>query len=146
MSWIIDSAHSEVNFTVRHMMISNVRGQFEKLDGTVEFEENDPNLSSVDVRITAGSINTREAQRDGHLKSPDFLDIDKYPYITFKSKRVEMIGENRGQITGHLTIKDVTKEVVLDVQYAGTARSPYGNTSAGFSATTKINRKDFGLT
>jgi polyisoprenoid-binding protein YceI len=146
MAWIIDSAHSEVNFSVRHMMISNVRGRFEKLEGVVEFDENDPTLSSVEVKIDASSINTREPQRDGHLKSPDFLEVEKYPFISFTSKRVEMHGQSQGRITGDLTIKDVTKEVVLDVDYAGTARSPYGNTSAGFSASTKINRKDFGLT
>jgi polyisoprenoid-binding protein YceI len=145
MSWIIDSAHSEVNFTVRHMMISNVRGRFEKLDGVVEFDDENPALSSIDVRIAAGSINTREAQRHAHLKSPDFLDVDKYPYIVFRSKRIEMTGENRGHVTGDLTIKDVTKEVVLDVDYAGTALSPYGSTSAGFTAKARINRKEFGL-
>jgi polyisoprenoid-binding protein YceI len=146
MSWIIDSAHSEVNFTVRHMMISNVRGRFEKLDGVVEFDDDNPALSNIDVRISVDSINTRESQRDAHLISPDFLDVEKYPHIVFRSKRIEMTGENRGYVAGDLTIKDVTREVVLDVDYAGTALSPYGSTSAGFTATARINRKEFGLT
>jgi polyisoprenoid-binding protein YceI len=146
MAWIIDSAHSEVNFSVRHMMIANVRGRFETLDGVVEFDENEPENTRVDVRIAADSINTRETQRDAHLRSADFLNAEEYPNITFKSKRVEMSGQNRARVTGDLTIQDVAREVELDVEFSGTARSPYGNTSAGFTASTKINRKDFGLT
>jgi polyisoprenoid-binding protein YceI len=128
------------------MMISNVRGRFEKFSGEVNFNPNDPATSSVDVQIDASSINTREGQRDGHLKSPDFLDVEPYPYLTFKSNRVEKINENHGKIHGDLTIRDVTRPVVLDVEYSGLARSPYGTTSAGFSASTTINRKDWGLT
>ncbi len=145
MAWQIDNAHSQVEFSVRHMMISNVRGRFENLEGTVEFDEKDPARSSVDVRIEAASVNTRDARRDGHLKSPDFFDAEKYPYITFQSKRVEPTGENTGKIYGDLTIRDVTREVVLDVYYSGLAKSPWGTMSAGFSAETKINRKDYGL-
>jgi len=146
MSWQIDPAHSQIQFTIRHMMISNVRGRFENFTGVVEFNEQDPTRSSVDVQIEAASINTREAQRDGHLKSPDFLNADKYPYLTFKSKRIEKTDATHGRMIGVLTIRDIAKEVVLDVEYSGQAKSPWGTTSAGFSATTKINRKDWNLT
>ena len=145
MSWQIDPAHSEINFTVRHMMISNVRGQFETFSGTVDFNEDDPAASSVDVQIETASINTREAQRDAHLKSPDFLDTEGHPYMTFKSKHVVKTSDNTGRITGDLTIRGVTREVMLEVEYAGQAKSPWGTLSAGFSATTRINRKDWGL-
>lgn len=146
MSWKIDSAHSEITFSVRHMMISNVRGRFEKFSGEVNFNPDDLATSSVDVKIDASSINTREAQRDGHLMSPDFLNVETYPYLTFKSMQVEKVNENHGKIYGDLTIRGVTRPVVLDVEYSGVARSPYGTTSAGFSASTTINRKDWGLT
>lgn len=146
MSWKIDSAHSQVTFSVRHMMISNVYGRFEKFEGDVDFNEADPARSTVDVKIDASTISTRDPQRDGHLKSPDFLTVEKYPYITFKSTRVEMINPDHGRVTGDLTIRDITRPVMLDVEYSGTARSPYGTVSAGFSASTKINRKDWDLT
>ncbi len=145
MSWKIDTAHSEINFTVRHMMISNVRGRFERFEGTVEFDEQNPTNSSVEVKIEAASINTREPQRDAHLRSPDFLDAEKYPYLIFKSKKIEVIDSNHGRIIGDLTIRDVTKEVTLEVEYNGTVKSPFGNISAGFSASTTLNRKDWGL-
>jgi polyisoprenoid-binding protein YceI len=143
--WKIDPAHSQVAFTVRHMMISNVTGRFENFTGTVDFNEAEPAKSAVDVQIEAASINTREDQRDTHLKSPDFLNVEQYPYITFKSSRVEPLDAEHGRIYGDLTIRDVTHAAVLDVEYSGQARSPWGTTSAGFTATTKINRKDWGL-
>lgn len=146
MSWKIDPAHAQVNFSVRHMMISNVHGRFENFSGTVEFDESRPEISSVEVQIDADSINTREAQRDGHLKSPDFLNAAEYPHLSFKSTRVEKVDDKHGKIHGDLTIRDVTRPVTLDVLYAGTAKSPWGLTSAGFSASTQINRKDWGLT
>jgi polyisoprenoid-binding protein YceI len=142
---MIDASHSQVTFTVRHMMISNVRGRFENFSGTVDFNEQDPTRSSVDVQIEAASINTRDEKRDGHLKSPDFLEAERHPYLTFKSKRVQKTGEGSGRIIGDLTIRGVTKEVVLDVDYNGQAKSPWGTLSAGFTASTKINRKDWGL-
>ncbi len=145
MAWTIDPAHSQIQFSVRHMMISNVRGRFENFSGTVEFDEEDPLRSSVEVQIEAASIYTKEPQRDGHLKSPDFLDAERFPYLYFKSKRVEKLDESHGRIIGDLTIRDVTKEVVLEVEYAGQAKSPWGTVSAGFSATTKVNRKDWNL-
>jgi polyisoprenoid-binding protein YceI len=146
MSWKIDSAHSQVTFSVRHMMISNVFGRFEKFTGTVDFNEKEFTNSSVDVQIDAATINTREPQRDAHLKSPDFLNTEKFPSISFKSKRIELVNSDHGRIVGDLTIRDITHEVVLDTEYAGTAKSPYGTVNAGFSASTKINRKDWNLT
>ena len=145
MSWIIDPAHTRAEFTARHMMVANVRGQFTDITGTVDFNEEHPTQSTLDVKIGVASVNTREEKRDAHLKSPDFLDAENYPYLTFKSKRVQKTGNNTGRIVGDLTIRDVTKEVMLDVDYNGQAKSPWGTTSAGFTAATKINRKDWGL-
>ncbi len=146
MAWTIDPVHSEINFSVRHMMISTVRGQFQKFTGTVNFDEMTPAKTSVDVQIDAVSVNTKEAQLDGHLKSPDFFDVAQYPYLTFKSKRVEVRDSHHAKLIGDLTIRTVTKEVALDVEYSGQAKSPWGTTSAGFSAQTKINREEWGLT
>ena len=146
MAWVIDPAHSEVNFSVRHMMISTARGRFEKFSGTVNFDEAAPARTTVDVQIEAASVNTKDAKRDGHLKSPDFFDAANYPYLTFKSKRVNVVDSQHARLVGDLTIRNVTKEVVFDVEYAGQAKSPWGTTSAGFSAQTKINREDWGLT
>ncbi len=145
MSWIIDPAHTRAEFTARHMMVANVRGQFTDITGTVDFNEEHPTQSTLDVKIGIASINTREEKRDAHLKSPDFFDADNYPYMTFKSKRVETTGEDTGRLIGDLTIRDVTKEVALDVEYNGQAKSPWGTTSAGFTAAAKVNRKDWGL-
>jgi polyisoprenoid-binding protein YceI len=146
MSWQLDKAHSSINFSVRHMMISTVRGRFEDFDGVFEVNEADPTQSKIEVQIQAASINTKEPQRDGHLKSPDFFDVEKYPTITFKSKRVEKVDDQHVRLVGDLTIKDVTKEVVLNVEYAGQAKSPWGTINAGFTAQTKISRKEWGLT
>lgn len=146
MTWNIDTSHSEVTFAVRHMMISTVRGKFNTFGGTIDFNESDPTLSTIAVSIDVASVDTRDEKRDGHLKSGDFFDAEKYPTLTFTSTKVEKLSDKRARVTGDLTIKDVTRSVVLDVDYAGQARSPWGTTSAGFSASTKINRKDFGLT
>lgn len=145
MTWNIDSSHTHANFSVRHMMISNVTGQFDDITGTVDFNEADPAQSSLNVKIGVASINTRDEKRDGHLKSPDFFDVANHPYLTFESTKVEKTGENVGRVTGNLTIRGVSKPVVLEVEYNGQAKSPWGATSAGFSATAKINRKDWGL-
>jgi len=146
MSWQLDKAHSSINFSVRHMMISTARGRFEEFDGTFEVNEADPTQSKIEVQIQTASINTKEPQRDGHLKSPDFFDAEKYPTLTFKSKRIEKVDDQHARLVGDLTIKDITKEVVLDVEYAGQAKSPWGTVNAGYNARTKINRKDWGLT
>jgi polyisoprenoid-binding protein YceI len=127
------------------MMIANVHGHFDKVTGTVDFNEAAPEKSTVDIQIDAASLDTRDEKRDGHLKSPDFLDIANHPAITFKSKRAQKTGENTGKLVGDLTIRDVTKEVTLEVEYNGQAKSPWGTTSAGFTAATKINRKDWNL-
>lgn len=145
MAWTIDNSHSEVGFNVRHMMISTVRGSFHKFSGAVDFNEADPVASTVDVAIDVTSVDTRDEKRDGHLKSPDFFDAEKFPSMTFKSTKVEKTSDTTGKLHGELTIKDVTKPVTLDVEYLGQAKSPWGTTSAGFAAKTSIDRKDFGL-
>lgn len=146
MTWNIDSYHAGVNFSVRHMMITHVRGHFDKVTGTVELDEAAPERSSVEVQIEAASINTGVAMRDQHLRSADFLDAANYPYLTFKSTRVERSGDNTGRIIGDLTIRGVSREVTLDVEYNGRAKNPMGSLSAGFTATTQIDRKDWRLT
>ena len=127
------------------MMISNVRGQFQKLSGTVEFDEKNPINTTVDVQIEVASVNTKDEKRDGHLKSPDFFDAVKYPFLTFKGKRVDVKDKTHAVLHGDLTIRDVTREVALDVESNGQAKSPWGTTSAGFTAKTQIKRKDWGL-
>ena len=146
MKWQIDPAHSAIHFSVRHMMISTVRGTFESFRGEVDFDEENPTNTTVYVEIDAESIDTHNEQRDNDLRSPNFLNAAEYPLLIFRSKHVEQTGENRGRLVGDLTIRGVTREVVLDVEYAGQAKSPWGTVSAGFSASTKINRKDWGLT
>ena len=145
MAWQIDAAHSEIQFSVRHMMISTVRGRFNQFTGTVEADEQNPTLATVDVQIDTSSIVTGDVKRDGHLRSPDFFDAEQYPYLTFKSTRVEQLDDTHGKLYGELTIRDVSKPVVLDFEYAGQAKSPWGTISAGFNAQTKISRKDWGL-
>jgi polyisoprenoid-binding protein YceI len=145
MSWKIDPSHSEIQLSVRHMMISKVRGRFESFSGEVNFNEENPAASSVDVTIDASSISTRDEGRDGHLKSPDFLNVEEYPALRFKSNRVEVVNDRKGRIYGELTIRDISREVVLDAEFSGKAKSPWGTTSAGFSATTSFDRKDWGL-
>lgn len=145
MSWNIDAAHSEITFTVRHMMISKVRGRFNAFTGEVDFNEAEPAASRVNVEIQIDSLDTREAQRDGHLKSPDFFDAAQFPTMTFVSTRVEPVDASHGRIHGDLTIRGVTRPVVLETTYEGQAKSPWGTTSAGFNAETTINRKDWGL-
>ncbi len=145
-TWDIDPGHSGAHFSVRHMMVSNVRGDFGKVTGTVVYDAKDPKKSTVEATIDVNSINTREEKRDAHLKSPDFFDVAKFPAITFKSKKVEPAGKGKLAVTGDLTIHGVTKEVKLDVTGpAAEAKDPWGNTKSGAEATTKINRKDFGL-
>ncbi|WP_420644169.1 YceI family protein [Candidatus Leptofilum sp.] len=146
MSWQIDSSHSHVYFTARHMMISKVRGSFEQFSGSVNFDEANPTNTTVNIEVDLTSINTRDEQRDGHLKSPDFFDVANYPTMKFVSTRVEQTDNNNGRLYGQLTIRDVTKEIALDVEYAGIAKSPWGTESAGFSASGSLNRKDWGLT
>ena len=145
--WEFDPAHTGVHFKVRHLMISSVRGEFEKVSGKIVYDEADVTKSTADITIDTGSINTRVVKRDEHLRSPDFLDVAKHPAITFKSKRVDKAGNGTLKMTGDLTIRGVTKEVVLTVEGPTPAiKDPGGNFRVGGHATTKINRKDFGLT
>jgi len=145
-AWTIDASHSEVGFAVKHLMISTVRGRFASVSGAVEFGEGDYADASVVVTIDAASIDTREEKRDAHLRSADFFDVEKFPALTFKSRRVQAMKGDTFQLVGDLTIRDITREVVLDVEVAGFQKDPWGNQKAGFSASTKVNRKDFGLT
>lgn len=144
--WQIDPAHTTAEFSVRHMMISNVKGRFGTLEGTVTGDLEDPTQAQVDVKIEVASVDTRNEQRDQHLRSADFFDAENHPYITFKSRRIERTGQDRFNVVGDLTIRGVTREVVLDATFEGQARSPWGQQVAGFSATTRLNRKDYGLT
>jgi len=145
-SWELDPAHSSVQFAVRHMMVSNVRGEFTKISGTVQIDTRDITRSSVHAVIDAASISTRDEQRDQHLRSPDFLDVANFPTIEFQSTRVSRDSNGGLKLAGNLTIHGVTKEIVLDVEDgASELRDPWGNTKRGASATTKLNRKDFGL-
>ncbi|ASD62981.1 YceI family protein [Bdellovibrio bacteriovorus] len=144
--WNIDPMHSSANFTIKHMMIAKVHGGFEKLSGSLSLDSSDITKSSIEAVIDASSINTRETQRDTHLKSADFFDVEKYPTLNFKSTKVEKDGDDL-KVTGNLTIHGVTKEVVLAVEGpTAEMKDPYGNIKIGISATTKIKRKDFGLT
>ena len=145
MAWQIDSAHSEIQFSARHMMISKVRGTFETFTGTVQLDENNPEAAVVDVTVDLTSINTRDDQRDGHLRSADFFDVENHPQAHFRSTNVERTGDKQAKLTGDLTIRGVTKPVTLDVVYEGMAKSPWGTMSAGFSASGKLNRKEWGL-
>jgi polyisoprenoid-binding protein YceI len=145
-TWTIDPDHSSIGFKVRHLMVSNVKGVFEKFTGTVEINDTDIAKSNVDVNIDTNSINTNVQKRDEHLRSADFFDVTKYPAMTFVSKKVVKNGKNSLKVTGDLTLHGVTKEVVLAVEGpTKESKDPWGAIRRGASATTKINRKDFGL-
>ncbi len=145
-NWQVDGAHSGVNFTVRHMVISKVRGRFAKWNAKVQLDTADLSRSAVEVDIEAASIETGVADRDNHLRSGDFLDVQKFPSLRYKSRRVEVLSKDRLRVVGDLTIRGVTREVALDVEYGGRGKDPWGNQRAGFTATATLNRKDFGLT
>jgi len=146
-TWDIDPAHSTVEFSVRHMMVTTVKGQFQKVKGTVELDEKDPSKSTVEVSIETASIDTREAKRDAHLKSPDFFDAAKFPALTFKSTKIEKAGKGKFKITGDLTMHGITKVVVLAVEGpSASIKDPYGRTVRGVMATGKLDRKDWGMT
>lgn len=144
--WNFDETHSGVDFVVRHMMVSKVRGQFTGIKGWLEFDEEQPENAQIVARIDVDTINTRQADRDAHLRSADFFDVENHPQMVFKSTAVKVTGENRGEVTGDLTIRGVTKPVTFDVEYFGQLDSPFGDRRTGFSGTIKINREDFGLT
>ena len=144
-TWNIDAAHSIAEFAVRHMMVSTVKGRFGSLEGAIEGDVANPTASSVRATIDVASIDTHDPQRDAHLRSDDFFNAEKYPHITFSSKRVERVDDEKYRVVGDLTIRGVTKEVVLDTEFEGQVRDPWGNQRAGFTATTQINRRDFGV-
>jgi polyisoprenoid-binding protein YceI len=145
--WNIDPVHTTAEFKVKHMMISNVKGRFAKVTGVLTRDESDPTKSHVEASIDAASINTNEPQRDAHLKSADFLDVEKFPTLTLKSTRIGRARDGELTVAGDLTIHGVTRNVVFSVEGpTPAAKDPWGGTRMGLSATTKINRKDFGLT
>ena len=146
-TWEIDSAHSGAHFSVRHLMIATVRGEFHKVAGTINMDEKDISKSSVEAVIDAATIDTREERRDNHLKSADFFDVAKFPTITFKSKSVTRQGEGKFKVAGDLTLHGITKPVILDVEgLTNQIKDQRGNIKTGAVATTKINRSEFGLT
>ncbi|WP_141619931.1 YceI family protein [Myxococcus sp. AB036A] len=145
-TWNIDTTHSAIHFSVRHMVIAKVRGSFRKYSGAISLDEQDITKSSVAVTIETGSIDSGVDQRDNHLRSPDFFDVEKFPTITFKSTKVEKASGNGLKVTGNLTIRDITREVVLDAEQLGGAKDPWGNVKTAFEAKTSVDRRDFGLT
>jgi polyisoprenoid-binding protein YceI len=147
--WQLDPAHTQVEFRAKHMMITTVRGRFSDTSGTILVDEENPENSSVEVNIDARSIDTRVEDRDTHLRSEDFLNVEKYPEITFRSTRIEGAHAEPGdrfRVIGDLTIRGETKEVALDATYEGQGKDPWGGTRAGFTASTKIDRREWGLT
>lgn len=144
-AWKIDPVHTLVEFSAKHMMIATVKGRIADVEGTIYTDEKDARRSSVEAILKGASIDTRNDQRDQHLRSGDFLNVEQFPEIRFKSSRVAGDGEHF-KLTGDLTIRDVTREVVLDVEFGGKNRDPWGGERVGFSASGKIDRRDFGLT
>lgn len=145
LTYTIDPAHSAVHFSVRHMMLSNVRGEFTKLSGTVKVDSDNPANSSIEATIDTTSINTRDSQRDTHLKSPDFLDVEHFPVITFRSRQIQLQPDG-AKVSGDLTIHGITREITLDVEGSTSEiKDPWGKQRVGASATAKLSRKDFGL-
>ena len=144
-TWNIDATHSGVNFSIRHLVVSKVRGRFAKYAGSVAVDDTDLTRSVVEATIDASSIDTGTAQRDDHLRSADFFDVEKFPELRFRSTRIEKVGDDRYRVVGDLTIRDVTREISLNVEYGGRAKDPWGNQRIGFVATTGLDRKDFGL-
>ena len=144
-TWNIDPSHSTIAFSVRHMVVSKTRGRFNKWTGQLRFDAENPAASSVEVNIDPASLDTGDAQRDAHLRSADFFDVEKHPTASFRSTKVDVAGEGRYRVTGNLTVHGITQPVVLDVTYEGSGKDPWGGERAGFSATTTIDRKNFGL-
>ncbi len=144
--WEIDSSHSGIHFSVRHLVIAKVRGQFSRWSGTLTVPDGDFGRASLEAVIDAASIDTGVADRDAHLRSADFFEVEQYPEMTFRSTQVEPAGSDRLRVVGQLTIKGVTRDVPLEVEHHGLAKDPWGNQRAAFTAKTSIDRKDFGLT
>jgi polyisoprenoid-binding protein YceI len=144
--WVVDSTHVTAQFAVKHMMVSTTRGQFDKVSGDVQLDDKDLTRSKVNITIDANSINTREAKRDAHLKSPDFFDTAKHPNLTFASTKIAKAGKDKFKVTGNLTMRGVSKPVTLDASLTDVVKSPWGTPVRGVSVTGKLNRKDWGLT
>jgi len=145
MTWTIDPVHSVAEFAVKHMMVSTVKGRFRSLEGTIHIDEENPTASWVIASIDVASIDTNDPQRDAHLRSADFFDAERFPKITFRSTRVEQVDETKWKLFGELTMRGVTKEVVLDTEYGGQIKDAFGKQRMAISAETTINRKDFGV-
>lgn len=145
-TWNIDASHTLVEFGIRHLMITTVKGRFGGVEGTIKGDMDDLTGAEVDVKIDAASIDTRDEKRDEHLRSADFFEVEKYPHMTYKSTKVTKTGDKTYTIDGELTIRDVTRPVTLEAEFLGKAVDPWGNEKVGFSAKGKLNRKDFGLT
>jgi polyisoprenoid-binding protein YceI len=145
-TYTIDPVHSRIGFSARHAMITKVRGAFNEFEGSAQLPSPDPRTWSAQVTIQSASIDTRNEQRDGHLRSNDFLSMDEYPTITFASTSVEQVGDDTFRVTGDLTIKGVTRSIAIDFEYQGSAVDPYGNVRVGFEGSVPISRKDYGIT
>lgn len=145
-TWAIDPTHSEIGFKVKHMMFTNVSGKFNTSEVTIENEDNQFETSKINFSADVNTVDTNNGDRDNHLRSADFFDVEKFPKLSFVGTSVKKLNEGLYQIDGDLTIKDVTKSVSLETEYSGVMKDPWGNTKAGLSITGKINRKDFGLT
>jgi polyisoprenoid-binding protein YceI len=143
--WDIDAAHSTAEFSIRHMMITSVKGHFSSMSGTITGDPDDLTSARVHLDIDLATVDTRNNDRDNHLRSADFFDVEKYPSMTFESRSVERTGANTYRVHGDLSLHGVTKPVMVDVTSEGQSKDPWGGTRAGFSATTSVNRKDFGL-
>jgi len=143
--WDIDTSHSGIHFTVRHMVIAKVRGVFERWQGTIDFDPADPSKSKVDVSVDTTSVDTREPKRDEHLRSPEFLDVEKFPKMTFVSKQIDKVEDGVYRVHGDLELHGVTLPVVLESELLGTGKDPWGNERIAFQARASLNRKDFGL-
>jgi len=144
-NWSVDVAHSAIEFGVKHMMISNVRGSFHNFQATVVADVTDLTTAEIEFTVDVASIDTRDAQRDGHLKSGDFFDVENFPNITFKSTQITRKGDDEYAMTGDMSMHGVTVPVTFDVTFEGEGKDPWGNEKSGFSAKTSVNRKDFGL-
>ena len=144
-TWDLDPAHTRLGFAARHAMVATVRGSFAVFSGTITLDNAEPSKSSAEVQIDAASITTGNEQRDTHLRSPDFLDVEKFPTITFRSTGAEQVDDDEYKLHGELTIKDVSGPIVLNLEFQGSSVDPFGNTRAGFEGKTTINRKDWGL-
>lgn len=145
-TWQLDAAHTLVEFAVKHMMIATVKGRFTDVQGTVTTLGDDPATATIDITIAAASISTGQEQRDAHLRSADFLEVERYPHIRYVSRRVERAGDDTLRVAGELTVRGITRPVALDVTIEGRGNDPWGNERAGFSARARIDRRDFGLT